>query len=93
MKNKYSVEDVKEAVKKSKSVASKYSGGGGETPSIKPPTAPQQAPDFNVVGTSGVNQLADVVSTQAPVKAYVVSNDVTTTQALDRNIETTAVVG
>jgi transposase-like protein len=45
-----------------------------------------QAPEFNIVGTSGVNQIADVVSSQAPVKAYVVANDVTTAQALDRNI-------
>jgi hypothetical protein len=45
-----------------------------------------QAPEFNIVGTSGVNQIADVVASQAPVKAYVVANDVTTAQALDRNI-------
>ena len=68
-------------------------GGGGSSRGGNIPKTEIQAPDFNVVGTSGVNQLADVVSTQAPVKAYVVSNDVTTTQALDRNIETTAVVG
>ena len=45
-----------------------------------------QAPEFNIVGTSGVNQIADVVASQAPIKAYVVANDVTTAQALDRNI-------
>lgn len=45
-----------------------------------------QSPEFNIVGTSGVNQIADVVSSQSPVKAYVVANDVTTAQALDRNI-------
>ena len=45
-----------------------------------------QAPEFNIVGTSGANQIADVVASQAPVKAYVVANDVTTAQALDRNI-------
>jgi hypothetical protein len=45
-----------------------------------------QAPEFNIVGTSGVNQIADVVASQAPVKAYVVANDVTTAQSLDRNI-------
>ena len=45
-----------------------------------------QAPEFNIVGTSGVNQIADVVSSQAPVKAYVVANDVTTAQSLERNI-------
>ena len=45
-----------------------------------------QAPEFNIVGTSGVNQIADVVASQAPVKAYVVANDVTTAQSLERNI-------
>ena len=86
------------AAGQAKNILSTAKGGGsvGSTPSVSsstPSSSSQQAPDFNVVGTSGVNQLADVVSTQAPVKAYVVSNDVTTTQALDRNIETTAVVG
>ena len=45
-----------------------------------------QAPSFNVVGTSGIDQIADVVASQAPVKAFVVSSDVTTAQGLDRNI-------
>ena len=41
------------------------------------------APNFNVVGDSGVNQLA-TLQTQ-PTMAYVVSGEVTTAQALDRN--------
>ena len=47
-----------------------------------------QPPAFNVVGSSGTNQLAEAIGTQEqkPVKAYVVSNDVTTAQSLDRNI-------
>ena len=45
-----------------------------------------QAPAFNIVGTSGIDQIADVVASQAPVKAYVVANDVTTAQSLERNI-------
>ena len=40
-------------------------------------------PNFNVVGNSGINQLAQLQ--QTPTKAYVVSGDVTTAQALDRN--------
>lgn len=47
--------------------------GGGE----------QQAPSFNIVGNSSVNQLAQLQ--QAPVQAFVVSGEVTTSQALDRN--------
>jgi hypothetical protein len=39
--------------------------------------------NFNVVGNSGINQLGQLQ--QKPMKAYVVSGDVTTAQALDRN--------
>ena len=47
----------------------------------------RSAPQFNVVGTSGVNQIAQVVGKEQPiVKAYVVASDVSTAQALDRNI-------
>jgi hypothetical protein len=56
------------------------------SPSTRGDSFESQAPEFNIVGTSGANQIADVVSSQAPVKAYVVANDVTTAQALDRNI-------
>ena len=45
-------------------------------------------PQFNVIGATGQNQLAAAIAEtqQQPVKAYVVSNDVTTAQSLDRNI-------
>ena len=51
--------------------------------------------DFNTVGASGTNQLADAIGGQAqkPTRAYVVSNDVTTAQSLDRNIISGATVG
>ena len=45
------------------------------------PTAQPSQVNFNTVGASGVSQLANL----QPVKAYVVSGDVTTQQALDRN--------
>ncbi|CAB4137165.1 hypothetical protein UFOVP324_15 [uncultured Caudovirales phage] len=50
------------------------------------------APQFNVVGASGINQVAQTINKQAntPVKAYVVSKDVTTAQSLDRNIVNSA---
>jgi hypothetical protein len=41
------------------------------------------APNFNVVGNNGINQLAQLQ--QQPVKAYVVGSEVSTQQALDRN--------
>jgi len=58
------------------------SGGSGSAPSVSQP------PAFNVVGASSTNQLAEAIGGQSkePVKAYVVSNDVTTAQSLDRNI-------
>ena len=40
------------------------------------------------MGQGATSQLADALGTQAqePVRAYVVSNDVTTAQGLERNI-------
>ena len=57
------------------------SGGGSSMP-------PVQAPDFNIIGSTGTNQLADAIggTTQQPIKAYVVSSEVTSAQELDRNI-------
>lgn len=49
-------------------------GGGGSS---------VMSPNFNVVGNSGINQLAQLQ--QQPTKAYVVSGDMTTAQSLDRN--------
>jgi len=61
------------------------SGGGMDMSGATPASA---APQFNVVGASGINQVAQSLNQQAntPVKAYVVSKDVTTAQSLDRNI-------
>ena len=60
-------------------------GGGGATA----PT--MSAPQFNVVGQSGVNQLASL--NQQPIQAYVVSGQVTSQQALDRNRLANATLG
>ena len=61
------------------------SGGGAAAQSVQPP-------DFNIVGSTGVNQLAEAIgsTTQQPIKAYVVSGEVTSAQELDRNIEESA---
>lgn len=64
--------------------APSVSGGGGSS-------AP--APSFNVVGNSGVNQIAQTLGNQQPVQAYVVANNVTTQQSLDRNIVNNASLG
>jgi hypothetical protein len=66
------------------------SGGGGSAPSISGSSASASSipPAFNVVGASGTNQLADAIGgqSQQPIKAFVVSNDVTSAQSMDRNI-------
>jgi len=83
------------SVKSILAVKTPNGGGGGSAPTINTPAggAVAAAPTFNVVGTSGQNQIAQSLGNQAPVKAYVVSNDVTTAQSLDRNIVKTATIG
>jgi len=70
-----------------KKISSTHFEGGTDT---TPPPSPNasgsgniMSPSFNVVGNSGFNQLAQLQ--QTPTKAYVVSGDMTTAQALDRN--------
>lgn len=55
----------------------------------------QQAPSFNIVGTGQQFQLGQAIAqrTGEPVKAFVVSNDITTAQELDRNIITGSAIG
>lgn len=65
------------------------SGGSGAAGASTPSGGGiSQPPAFNVVGASDTNQLADAIGsqTQEPVRAFVVSNDVTTAQSMDRNI-------
>jgi hypothetical protein len=53
-----------------------------------------KAPTFNVVGVSPVNQIAQSLGGEMPpVRAYVVANDVTSQQALDRNRVSAATLG
>jgi hypothetical protein len=83
-------------VKKILSVKTPKSSGGGSSPSISgggSSASPMAAPNFNVVGNSGVNQIAQTLGSQQPVQAYVVANNVTTAQALDRNIIQNASMG
>ena len=65
--------------------ASISGGGGGGGVS---------APSFNVVGASGTNQLAQSLQQDdKPLQAFVVGSNVTSQQALDRNIKDTATIG
>ena len=62
--------------------ASMSGGGGGGGGSMGGGGTPA-APNFNIVGNSGINQLAELGG--QPIQAYVVSGEVTSAQALDRN--------
>jgi hypothetical protein len=59
------------------------SSGGGSAPSSAGGGGSMQAPNFNVIGSSGVNQLAQIQ--QQPTRAYVVSGDVANGLSLERN--------
>ena len=69
--------------------ASSGGASGGANASV--PQSTQQAPSFNVVGNSGINQLAQIQ--QQPTQAYVVSGAVTSAQSLDRNRIQNATIG
>lgn len=77
------------------SITSSGDGGGGSTSPSGGGGGGATAPQFNVVGSTGVNQLAGVMGAQqqTPVQAYVVANNVTTAQGLDRNIIQSATLG
>ena len=68
-------------------------GGGGSAPSGG--GSAMTAPSFNTVGSSSTNQLAQSIGSQSqtPVRSYVVASDVSTAQALDRNIIRNATIG
>ena len=78
-------------VRVGKIASQKFEGGGsvGGTDGGGAPT--MSAPQFNVVGQSGLNQLASL--NQQPIQAYVVSGQVTSQQALDRNRLENATLG
>ena len=67
--------------------------GGEPTPAIASPATSSVPPQFDTVGASGTNQLADLLGNQPPPRAFVVSGDVSTAQELDRNIVTSASLG
>ena len=79
-----------------KALSSLGGGGGGASAggaAVGGSPSPPPAPQFNVVGNSGVNQVAATLGQQQPVQAFVVANQVTTQQSLDRNIINNASIG
>ena len=81
-------------VKKILAVKTPKGGGGGSAPNLSNATVPS-APSFNVVGASPTNQLAQSLGEKqnTPIKAYVVSGEMSTAQSLDRNIIKSATLG
>ena len=86
------------AANQAKKILTTVKGGGGSPISATAPsvggTAPA-APQFNIVGQSGTNQLAEGIGGQfdRPIRAYVVGGDVTTSQQLQRQRVRTATFG
>jgi len=78
---------IKSATKKAKAPI-KTPSPSAITSSVTSAAQTPQEPSFNIVGSSETNQLAEAIGSQSqqPVRAYVVSGDVTTAQSLDRNI-------
>jgi hypothetical protein len=82
--------------KQVKGIMSVQVPGGGASPS---PTmnagVDAGGPAFNVVGQGGTSQLASAIADQesAPSRSYVVAQDVTTAQALERSIIDSASLG
>ncbi len=72
-------------------------GGSVNTPSASSEggRGASSPPAFNVVGTSPENQLANAIGEKdtKPVKAFVVSNEITNAQALERNIIEGSTIG
>ena len=69
------------------------SGGGGV--GVSAGGGATQAPTFNVVGAAPENQLAEAIgqNEKQPIKAFVVSNEISNQQELDRNITQEASIG
>jgi hypothetical protein len=68
-------------------------GGGGGGGAASGGGGGRNAPAFNLVQGTGSNQIAESLQSQKePLKAYVVSSDMSSAQAVDRNIKETATI-
>ena len=85
------VAQVLGGIAKAKAILSKVKGpSSASVPTSIPTGGGSQPPSFNVVGNSGVNQIAQAVGQQGPVQAFVVASAVTNQQQLDNAIVDTA---
>src|SRR5690606_21208414 len=78
------------AVRQIKNTDNSPGGGGGSASTSDGSRG--QAPNFNLIGSGGINSIAQSLNQreQQPVKAYVVSKEMTSQQEIDRNVEDTA---
>ena len=92
---------VAEAAKAISQINSSDSGGspstgGASLPKVAPPPPPQASgapvPQINIgAGQNPSSQIAQTIgAAQRPVKAYVVSQEVSSTQAFDRKVNNSA---
>jgi hypothetical protein len=84
----FGMQQVREIMATKLPVGAGAGAGAGASMSVS-------APDFNVVGQGAGSQLAGVVGARfgEPIKAYVLSADVTSAQEMDRKIDSTATIG
>jgi len=70
-------------------------GAGGGAGGASTGSMAAAAPQFNVVGQGGANQIAQTINNQnqSPIQAYVVAQNVTSAQSLNRNIVSNASLG
>jgi hypothetical protein len=82
-------------IARAKALLSGGGGGGGGSASGGGGGGSASAPSFNVVGQSGANQVAQSIGgqMQQPLQAFVVGQDVTTQQGLNRGIVQNATLG
>lgn len=87
------VSSIVKATRSAKSAIGITGGATGQSRVSAP--AAQAAPSFNIVGDSGTNQIAEALSEneKQPIKAFVVSSDVSTAQELERNTISSASLG
>ena len=87
------IASIASAFSKSKAAVADVGGVSAGGATISAP----KAPSFNLIGnaSAGENKIASAIETKnnVPLKAYVVSGEVSSAQELDRNVENTASIG
>ena len=87
------IASIASAFSKSKAAVADVGGVSSSSATVSAP----KAPSFNLIGnaSAGENKIASAIETRnnVPLKAYVVSGEVSSAQELDRNVENTASIG